>query len=151
MLNKILLPFSLVSNLATLLGLWIAFASASASIQEKVGHLLILCGAVASIIAYALFAVFLMRPRSEIQSEPKPEAAKDEPSATPPWCAKMAADDAQHIRVLSYPKQNVSVSFLANPKNSYDYTRVDYWSMQPLVPITLAEVVQRLDCTPHAD
>jgi hypothetical protein len=53
--------------------------------------------------------------------------------------------------VLSYPKQNVSVSFLADSKNPNDYTRVDYFSMQPLVPITLSEVVQRLDCSPRAD
>jgi hypothetical protein len=51
--------------------------------------------------------------------------------------------------VLSYPQQNVSVAFLADPKDADRYMRVDYWSMKPLVAITLPEVVDRLGCRPR--
>jgi hypothetical protein len=100
MLNKILLPFSLVSNLATLLGLWIAYASAPASIQEKVGHILIVCGAIASIVVYVIFAVFLMKPRSDAQGKPSASAPKPEPTEPleKTWGEIMAEDDAKNIQ-----------------------------------------------------
>jgi hypothetical protein len=58
--------------------------------------------------------------------------------------------------VISYPAQNVTVGFVVDHGKDhgyygYGFKRVDYFSMQPLVPITLREVVQRLDCTPHVD
>jgi hypothetical protein len=52
--------------------------------------------------------------------------------------------------VISYPAQNVEVAFLADPKNQYEYQSFDYWSMQPLVPITLSEAASRLGCSPRS-
>jgi hypothetical protein len=68
MLRKSLLAFTIVSNFATFLGLWIAYQSAPASIQAKTGHLLLLVGAIASIVTYIVFAVFVMRPTREDQN-----------------------------------------------------------------------------------
>lgn len=58
--------------------------------------------------------------------------------------------------VLTYPAQNVTVGFLTDHGKDhgyygYGFKSVDYFSMQPLVPISLSEVVQRLDCTPRAE
>jgi hypothetical protein len=65
MLGKTLLAFSIVCNCATLFGLWIAYEAAPATLQARIGHTLLLCGAVASIILYALFAIFVMKPKVE--------------------------------------------------------------------------------------
>jgi len=62
MLRKGLLAFTIVSNFATLLGLWIAYQSAPAALQAKTGHLLLFSGAIASVVTYIAFAVFVMRP-----------------------------------------------------------------------------------------
>jgi hypothetical protein len=58
--------------------------------------------------------------------------------------------------VLSYPAQNVTVAWLTDHGKDhtyygYGFKRVDYWSMKPLVPIALSEVVQRLGCTPRTE
>jgi hypothetical protein len=80
MLRKSLLPFSLVSNFATLLGLWITYEAAPASVQAKIGHWLILLGAAASIIGYIAFALFVMRPKAAELVQPiNPEAAVARP------------------------------------------------------------------------
>jgi hypothetical protein len=51
--------------------------------------------------------------------------------------------------MISYPAENVSVSFLSDSSDGVIFKRVDYWSMQPLVSITLSEAVSRLDCSPR--
>jgi len=51
--------------------------------------------------------------------------------------------------MISYPAENVAVSFLLDSSDSVIFKRVDYWSMHPLAPITLSEVVSRLDCSPR--
>lgn len=62
MLSKTLLAFTIVCNCATLFGLWIAYEAAPATLQASFGHALLLCGATASIILYAVFANFVMKP-----------------------------------------------------------------------------------------
>ena len=51
--------------------------------------------------------------------------------------------------MISYPAENVAVSFLSDKADSTSFKRVDYWSIQPLVPITLSQAVSRLDCSPR--
>ncbi len=63
MLSKILLAFSIVSNFATLLGFWMAYAASPATLQQTVGHVLILSGAIASILGYAALVWFVFRPK----------------------------------------------------------------------------------------
>jgi hypothetical protein len=62
MLTKILLAFTIVCNFATLFGLWVAYEASPATLQAQIGHALLLCGAVASILGYLAFAYFVMRP-----------------------------------------------------------------------------------------
>jgi hypothetical protein len=61
MLNRILLGFGLLSNFATLLGLWIAYIAASETVQARVGHVLLVAGAISSIITYLVLAFFVLR------------------------------------------------------------------------------------------
>jgi type II secretory pathway pseudopilin PulG len=51
--------------------------------------------------------------------------------------------------MISYPAENVAVSFLSDEADSTSFKQVDYWSMKPLVPITLSDVVSRLNCSPR--
>jgi hypothetical protein len=62
MLAKTLLVFTIVCNFATLVGLWIGYEAAPATLQARIGHVLLLCGAIASIAAYVGFAIFVMKP-----------------------------------------------------------------------------------------
>jgi len=62
MLKKGLLVFSLVSNFATLVGLWLSYASAPATVQNKFASMLLVSGAFASTGGYIAFAWLVMRP-----------------------------------------------------------------------------------------
>jgi hypothetical protein len=64
MLTKILLWLGVVSNIATLVGLWIAYISAPTFVQEQVGHGLLVGGAVSSVVVYLLIAVFVLRAKN---------------------------------------------------------------------------------------
>jgi hypothetical protein len=78
MLGRTLLAFSIVCNCATLFGLWIAYEAAPATLQAKIGHTLLLCGAVASIILYALFAIFVMKPKAEKRAQVQSDDTVDD-------------------------------------------------------------------------
>jgi hypothetical protein len=80
MLNKILLPFTLVSNFATLLGLLITYEAAPASIQSQVARWMILVGGVASVLGYVAFAIFVMKPKLDT---PKPTVDDGKSASTP--------------------------------------------------------------------
>jgi hypothetical protein len=75
MLPRILLAFTIVCNFATLFGLWIAYEASPATLQGRIGHALLICGASASILAYIAFAVFVMRPNAH---EAKAESHESE-------------------------------------------------------------------------
>jgi hypothetical protein len=64
MLKNILLGLSVLSNVATLAGLWIAYISAPATVQSRVGYVVLVSGAVCSIVLYLCLAWFVLRPRS---------------------------------------------------------------------------------------
>ena len=75
MLENFLLGFGMSSNVATLLGLWIAYASAPTTIQNKVGHLLIIGGAACSIVLYLAIVWRLARvpAAASVENTNKPE------------------------------------------------------------------------------
>jgi hypothetical protein len=100
MLRKSLLAFSLASNFATLLGLWITLDSAPASVLTSIGHWLLLLGAAASIIGYIAFAVFVLRSRAILEKpKPLPDAESAPPAlAEKTWSDVMAEDDAKKIQ-----------------------------------------------------
>lgn len=62
-------------NFATLLGLWIAYEASPATMQARIGHVLLTCGALASILVYGAFAWFVMKPITH-----EAAAAKKRPS-----------------------------------------------------------------------
>jgi hypothetical protein len=64
MLTKILLGFTMMCNFATLLGLWIAYEAAPATLQARVGHVLTWSGATASAMLYFLVAWLVLRTRA---------------------------------------------------------------------------------------
>ncbi|PYX69792.1 MAG: hypothetical protein DMG72_19965, partial [Acidobacteria bacterium] len=64
MLGKILLGLSALSNLATLAGLWIAAISAPTSVQPRIAQVLLIAGAVCSIVLYLSFFWFVLQPRT---------------------------------------------------------------------------------------
>jgi hypothetical protein len=51
-------------NFATLLGLWLTYESSPVPVQAKFGRILLLCGAVTSIIGYVIFAIFVVKAQS---------------------------------------------------------------------------------------
>jgi hypothetical protein len=65
MLTKILLGFTMLCNFATLFGIWIAYEAAPATLQERIGHELSVCGAIASAILYFFVAWFVMRSKEK--------------------------------------------------------------------------------------
>jgi hypothetical protein len=62
MLKSILFGFGVLANIATLVGLWITYISAPATIQNHVGHILLVTGALCSISLYLLLARSVLRP-----------------------------------------------------------------------------------------
>src|SRR6266705_3135648 len=68
MLKKILLGLSVLSNLATLAGLWIAIISAPTSVQPRIAQVLLIAGAVCSIGLYLSFFWFVLQPRTSESS-----------------------------------------------------------------------------------
>jgi hypothetical protein len=78
-INKILIGFSIVCNFATLLGLWIAYAASPATLQHRVGSILILCGAITSILGYLAFAWFVMRGKIDREASRGASFSDDDP------------------------------------------------------------------------
>lgn len=72
MLQKILLGFGVLSNFATLLGLWIAYISTPETVQNRIGHVLLIAGASVSVALYLIVAWV-------IQRQPSPEKTKTSP------------------------------------------------------------------------
>jgi len=70
MLTKILLWFGVVSNVATLIGLLIAYMAAPVTVQNRVGHILLVGGAGCSVVLYLLIAAFVLRSRNSTKQEP---------------------------------------------------------------------------------
>jgi len=60
MLTKILLGLGALSNVATLVGLWIAYISAPVAVQSRIASALLLVGAACSVVVYLLIAFFLL-------------------------------------------------------------------------------------------
>jgi hypothetical protein len=73
MLKNILLGLSVLSNLATLAGLWIAYISVPATVQNHIGHVLLISGAVCSVLLYLGLAWFVLQPRKRPPSEHSPK------------------------------------------------------------------------------
>jgi hypothetical protein len=65
MLKKILIGLGVLSNLATLLGLWIAYISAPTPVQSKIGHVLLIAGGCASAALYLVLAWAILRQPAE--------------------------------------------------------------------------------------
>lgn len=61
MLTRTLLGFGLLSNIATLIGLWIAYIAAPASVHAKIGYVLLVAGAACSVVLYLFIAWLVLR------------------------------------------------------------------------------------------
>ncbi len=77
MLEKILLGVGLLSNLATLAGIWIAYIAAPASVQPHIAKVLLISGAVVSIAIYLFIGGLLLRSRSPDVSSNKSSDGRD--------------------------------------------------------------------------
>jgi hypothetical protein len=107
-LKRILLGFGFLSNIATLIGLWIAYISVPASVQARIGHALLIAGASCSVALYLWLAWLIFQPTnprppdSNIGGEPQDEACKApklEPTEPPEktWGEIMAEEDAKKM------------------------------------------------------
>lgn len=65
MLKSILLGLSVLSNIATLVGLWITYISVPFTVQSRIAHALLVGGAVSSVLLYLLIVRLLLKPNSE--------------------------------------------------------------------------------------
>jgi len=95
-----------LSNIATLIGLWIAYISVPASVQARIGHALLIAGASCSVALYLWLAWLIFQPSnprpsySNTGGEPQDEACKApklEPTEPPEktWGDIMAEEDAK--------------------------------------------------------
>jgi hypothetical protein len=73
LLKKILLGFSLLSNIATLVGLWVAYIAAPASVQATIGHVLLIAGAITSVVLYLALAFVALRSGEQSTLEQAPD------------------------------------------------------------------------------
>src|ERR1700722_6329512 len=61
--TRVLFGFTIMCNFATLLGLWIAYEAAPATLQATIGHVLTISGAITSTLLYFLAAWLVLRPK----------------------------------------------------------------------------------------
>jgi hypothetical protein len=121
---------------------------------EKIVIMILVVAVIATVIKYGLMEDQRLRGRSRARHLAEQQIASDRlnPVTFQRRCGTAPYSKRDKLGfVISYPEQNVSVSFFAdpNPHAAIRFKSVDYWSMQPLVPITLSEAVSRLDCSPR--
>jgi hypothetical protein len=104
-LKKILLGFGVLSNIATLIGLWIAYISVPASVQAKIGHVFLIAGASCSVALYLWLAWVIFQPSNPSVARPSyPNTGAGTPGLPEPQdeeCKALRAiadEDAEKIR-----------------------------------------------------